>query len=266
MNILITGASEGLGLEIAKKFIREGHNVAICARRRVKLDEALTQLEQLAKDQILLWDTVDVSKETEIKEFIDDCIINFGKIDVLINNAGIYGPKGKIEDISSEEWKACIDINLFGTFYAMKHIIPHMKKNKYGKIINLSGGGATAPLPFISAYAASKCAVVRLTETIAEECKEFNIDINAIAPGLLDTRLLGEIKAVGPDVVGHKFYERVTEQQTTPLSLGADLCYYLASKESNGITGKLISANWDEWKTLHTKELTKDLYTLRRVV
>jgi len=147
-----------------------------------------------------------------------------------------------------------------------------MKKNKYGKIINLSGGGATAPLPFISAYAASKAAVVRLTETLAGECKDYNIDINAVAPGALNTRLLEEVLSAGPAKVGDDFYARALKQKASggaPLELGAELCVFLASSQSDGISGRLISAQWDPWRRLddYRAELAAgDIYTLRRIV
>ena len=141
-------------------------------------------------------------KKKTLKNLIDTAIANLGRIDIVVNNAGVYGPKGLIEDVDSEEWISAININLFSVFFMCKWILPHMKKNNSGKIINLSGGGATAPLPRISAYAASKAAVVRLTETLAEECKEYSIEINAIAPGALNTRLLEEVLESGPDKVG----------------------------------------------------------------
>jgi 3-oxoacyl-[acyl-carrier protein] reductase len=147
-----------------------------------------------------------------------------------------------------------------------------MKNNHYGKIINLSGGGATAPLPYISAYAASKAAVVRFTETIAEECKDYGIDVNAVAPGALNTRLLDEILVAGEEMVGKQFYEKALQQKEgggTPLQKGADLCVYLASAESDGITGKLISAVWDPWPAFNQRKaeiMSSDLYTLRRII
>lgn len=267
MNVIITGASEGLGLEIAKKFMKEGHSVAICARNEARLKKAQEQIASIRKNnETIAWAPIDVSEENAVKEFVKNCLIHFGKIDVLVNNAGIYGPFGNIEDVDSEEWKKCIDINLMGPFYFMKYIIPHMKENKYGKIINLSGGGATNPLPFISAYAASKCAIVRLTETIAKEVEEYNIDVNAIAPGALDTKMFDQVLDAGPEKVGQKFYDKITKEEKTPLSAGADLCYYLASKESDGITGKLISAKWDNYRTFTNEISQLDKYTLRRKV
>lgn len=272
-NAIITGANQGFGYAIAEKFIKEGASIIICARDLTKLNEADKNLKKISgSNQRIICKQLDISNENDVKIFLKESIEEFKKIDILVNNAGIYGPKGCIEDISSKEWIKGIEINLFGVFYTCKYIIPHMKNNKYGKIINLSGGGATNPLPRISSYAASKAAVVRLTETLAEECKDFNININAVAPGALNTRLLEEILEAGPDVVGKSFYEKSLKQKENggaSLEKGTSLIAYLASNESDGITGKLISAVWDPWNNFikYKKELnTTDIYTLRRIV
>jgi NAD(P)-dependent dehydrogenase (short-subunit alcohol dehydrogenase family) len=147
-----------------------------------------------------------------------------------------------------------------------------MKKNRSGKIIFISGGGATKPLPNLSAYAVSKAGVVRFAETLAEEVKDFNIEVNSVAPGALNTRLLDEILTAGPEKVGHTFYEQSLKQQAnggTPLDVGASLCVFLASDKSKGITGKLISAVWDPWQKLpeYLHDIQQsDIYTLRRIV
>jgi len=160
---------------------------------------------------------------------------------------------------------------LYGVLLPCRAIIPHFKAQQRGKIINLSGGGATAPLPFISAYAASKAAVVRLTETLAEELRDYNIAVNAIAPGALNTRLLDEVLTAGPAAVGEKFFNKAIKQKEAggaPLSLGASLCVWLGSAESDGITGKLLSAQWDPWRDLARRcdaLRESDIYTLRRI-
>jgi NAD(P)-dependent dehydrogenase (short-subunit alcohol dehydrogenase family) len=164
-----------------------------------------------------------------------------------------------------------MDINLYGVLLPSRAVIPHFKKNGRGKIIVLSGGGATNPLPNISAYAASKAAAVRLMETLAEELRSFQVDVNAIAPGALATRLVDEVLAAGPEKVGAAFFEKNKqwkEKGATPLELGARLAVYLASRESDGITGKLISAQWDPWEKLHEfkADLNSDIYALRRIV
>jgi NAD(P)-dependent dehydrogenase (short-subunit alcohol dehydrogenase family) len=272
-NAIVTGANRGFGFEVAKKFVQEGASVIICGRDADQVSQAVGALQGLSSpEQTVIGLPLDVSKEESVKKLIDTAIARLGRIDIVVNNAGVYGPKGLIEDVDSGEWISAININLFSVFFMCKWILPHMKKNNAGKIINLSGGGATAPLPRISAYAASKAAVVRLTETLAEECKEYPIEINAVAPGALNTRLLDEVLASGPGRVGKAFYEKALKQKSdggTPLDLGAALCVYLASPESDGITGKLISAPWDPWQDLarYREDLkNSDIYTLRRIV
>jgi len=159
-----------------------------------------------------------------------------------------------------------------GTVLCCRAFLPLLRRAKRGKILLLSGGGATKPLPFLSAYAASKAAVVRFGETLAEELRDAGIDVNSIAPGALNTRLLQEVIEAGPDKVGAPFYEASLRQKKsggTPLEKGADLCVYLASNAADGITGKLISAVWDPWPQFeeHRGELQgSDIYTLRRIV
>lgn len=272
-NTIVTGANQGLGLEIARHFVREGANVALCARDVAKLDAATAELKNLAKSgQKIVALACDVSDPAAVKKFVAAAITALGSIQVLVNNAGVYGPKGPSESVDFEEWKRAVEINLYGVMLPTQAIVPHLKAQGGGKIINLSGGGATQPLPNISAYAASKAAVVRLSETFAEELRAHKIDVNAVAPGALNTRLLDEVLQAGPATVGEAFYQRALKQKETggaPLELGASLCVWLASAQSDGITGKLFSAQWDPWKDLAAKrdQLAKsDIYTLRRIV
>jgi NAD(P)-dependent dehydrogenase (short-subunit alcohol dehydrogenase family) len=145
-----------------------------------------------------------------------------------------------------------------------------MISRRKGVVINLSGGGAVNPFPHFSAYSTSKAAVVRLTETVAEEVKEFNIRVNAIAPGAINTRLLDQVLEAG-ERAGKEFYTRAKEQKErggTPPEIGAELAVFLASRQAEGLTGRLISAVWDDWKSLpnHMKELTNSaMFTLRRI-
>jgi 3-oxoacyl-[acyl-carrier protein] reductase len=195
-----------------------------------------------------------------------------GGVSVLVNNAGVYGPIGPVEDNDWDEWTQALAINLLGTVAFCRAAVPGMRRRGYGKIVNLSGGGATAPLPRFSAYAASKAAVVRFTETLAEELKDAGVDVNAIAPGALNTRLLDEVLAAGPDRTGAAFYERALKQRDdggAPLEKGAALAVFLASAASDGISGRLLSAVWDDWAGLPEKRAalaSGDVYTLRRIV
>jgi len=273
-NIILTGGSQGLGKEIAKKFLQNGAFVAICARDDIILKEAYDELLQYKSDeQQLLIGKTDISNNSEVEEFVLLCLKTFKKIDILVNNAGIHGSKNTIDEekFDFDGWISAININLIGTLNMCHAVVPYLKQNKSGKIINLSGGGATSPMPGMSAYAASKAAVVRLTETIALELKQFKIDVNAVAPGAMNTRLLNDVLSNGRGKVTEEYYQKALEQRKnggTPPSLAAELCVYLASDESNGITGKLISAVWDDWKNLHNNldKLDSDIYTLRRIV
>jgi NAD(P)-dependent dehydrogenase (short-subunit alcohol dehydrogenase family) len=270
---IITGANQGLGFEIAKHFVAAGANVMLCARNFAKLKECQKELSAIAPPDVkILIRATDISKLDDVERLAADTLLQFGRIDILVANAGVYGTKGPIEEIDWQEWSDSIDINLKGTVLQCRAVIPHFKKARRGKIIILSGGGATKPMPFLSAYAASKAAVVRFAETLAEEVKEYGIDVNTVAPGALNTRLLDEILAAGPDKVGKSFYEQSLQQHAqggTPLSMGASLCVFLASAESDGITGKLISAVWDPWDNFQSylEDLkTTDIYTLRRII
>ncbi|HEV2696331.1 MAG TPA: SDR family oxidoreductase [Verrucomicrobiae bacterium] len=271
-NALITGGSQGLGKTIAEHFLQEGANVVICARSEKELLATRDELAKKFPAQKVAAKTCDVANEAQVSELVAFTLRELGSLDVLVLNAGIYGPMGPTESVPLDEWRRAIDINLFGVLLPCRSAIPHFKKAGRGKIVILSGGGATNPLPNISSYAASKAAVVRLMETLAEELRSFQVDVNAIAPGALATRLVDEVIAAGPEKVGAAFFEKNKgwkEKGAVPLELGANLAVYLASAESNGITGKLLSAQWDPWKDLqkHRDDLAKsDIYCLRRIV
>jgi NAD(P)-dependent dehydrogenase (short-subunit alcohol dehydrogenase family) len=195
-----------------------------------------------------------VSNEPQVNALVAFALEKLGSLHALVLNAGIYGPMGPTESVDLTEWRRAMDINVGGVLLPCRALIPHFKKDGRGKIVILSGGGATNPLPNISAYAASKAAAIRLMETLAEELKNFHVDVNA-----------------GPEKVGPAFFKKNKlwkEKGAVPLELGANLAVYLASAESDGITGKLISAQWDPWEQLHEfkSDLNSDIYTLRRIV
>ena len=165
--------------------------------------------------QKVLAKTCDVSSESQVNGFVAFALRELGALQALVLNAGIYGPMGAVESVSLDEWRRAMDINLYGVLLPCRALIPHFKKAGRGKIIVLSGGGATSPMPNISAYAASKAAVVRLMETLAEELRPHRVDVNAIAPGALATRLVDEVLAAGPDKVGQVFYEKNRQWKAT---------------------------------------------------
>lgn len=269
---IITGASRGLGYNITERFLKEGASLIVCARNVRELEKSIAvfQAKKEYSGKVIAM-CADVAKEEDAAVLCSTCIQQFGKIDILVNNAGIHGAKGAIDTVDMDEWKRAVEVNLYGTVHMIRHAIVHMKKQKYGKIINLSGGGAASPRPYFSAYAASKAAVVRLTENFAQEYKEDGIDINAVAPGAMNTQLLTDILSVDEAVIGEEYEkaQKLLKTGGTDMQIPVGLCVYLASSESDGITGRLISAVWDSWTDLHThlKQLqNSDIYTLRRIL
>jgi 3-oxoacyl-[acyl-carrier protein] reductase len=270
---VISGASKGLGAAIAEAYVKAGASVVICARDNDRLLEKQAELKCISTGNAkIMAIPTDISSPKEVDYLIKTTEAALGGIDILVANAGIYGPIGPLETLDWQAWSQSIDINLKGTILQCRSIIPVFKKQKHGKIIIISGGGATKPMPNFSAYATAKAGVVRFSETLAEELRKFNIDVMAIAPGALNTGFLNEVLSAGPEKVGDHFYQAALEQEKSggsPLELAANLSVYLASDAANGITGKLISAVWDRWSTLHeyfSEIANTDIYTLRRVV
>lgn len=269
---LVTGAGQGLGAEIARQYVINGASVMLCGRSAEKLEaQKLNLTPLLAPDARIVTSALDVAEPRQVDATFARLRSEFPRLDIVVNNAGVYGPMGNIEDIDWEEWVDALRINLLGLAYVSRAAIPIMRAQRHGKIINVSGGGAANPMPKISAYAASKAGVVRFTESLALECLDDHIDVNAIAPGALRTHMMDQLLRAGPEKVGAQFYDRmkrIAEEGGTPLSLGAALCVFLGSPDSDGITGKLIAAQWDRWEDWpqHLDELNaSDVYTLRRI-
>ncbi|HYB97076.1 MAG TPA: SDR family oxidoreductase [Vicinamibacterales bacterium] len=271
-NAIITGGSQGLGRAIAEAYVAAGARVLITARTANDLAAAKSVLEEVAElpDRVLTM-AGDVSVESDVQQFVAFAIDKWGSIDILVNNAAIYGPLGPLNECDWQEWKRTIEINLYGSVLPAREVLPHMKRRRYGKIVQVSGGGAANPLPRITAYASAKAAVVRFAESLAEEVAEFAIDVNAIAPGPLHTRMLDRVLEAGPAAVGEAFHARMTQLKAggaTPLERAARLAVFLGSSASDGLTGRLISAAWDSWETIPerlTEIQSSDVYTVRRI-
>jgi len=266
--IIITGGSMGIGFAVAQKCVEEGAHLILISRHTKDLKKAINKISGNNKNHMCI--TLDVSQPENVKEIVETIEKNFNLIDGLVNCAGIYGPIGKLDEINPTEFVEAININLLGTFYMCHHCIPLLKKSKRGKIVNYSGGGAASPFPNYSAYAVGKTAIVRLTENMALEFINDSIDINAVAPGFVVTRLHKETIKAGKKA-GEDFLKKTQEQIDKggiPADLAARLTVFLLSSESNGITGKFISAPWDPWEDssfLTRLNSDRDFATLRRI-
>lgn len=269
---IITGANQGLGLEIASQYLAEGASLVLCARNAPLLQNAQQQLlAQMSPSQFIEVVAADVSNPTDVEKVVAKALERGGRIDILVNNAGILGPMGNTEEVDWQAWVNVLQVNVQGSVLMARAVLPIMKQQHKGKIIQLSGGGATSPMPQISAYAASKAAIVRFAETLAQEVQAFGIDVNAIAPGALNTRMLEEVLDAGPDKVGKTYFDRSIKQKETggaSIEKAAQLAVFLASAASDGITGRLISAvwdNWQQWPDYRDELAASDAYTLRRI-
>ena len=270
---LITGANQGLGLAIARAYVNAGASVMLCARNAGMLDRARAEVATGATaGQRVIAQAADVSNRDDVERLAAHACGEFPDLQILVNNAGVYGPIGPSEAVDWDSWVRAIEINLFGSVLMCRALLPHFKRRRYGKIVQLSGGGATNPLPRLTAYAASKAAIVRFAESLALDVRDLGIDVNSIAPGPLNTRMMRELLEAGPEAAGDAFFDRmkrIAEEGGAPLETGAALAVFLASAASDGITGKLLSAVWDPWETFADRrdDLHRtDVYTLRRIV
>lgn len=267
---IVTGAGRGIGEAVAGAFAREGARSILVARTASEVVAAAAAVRASGAAASAV--PADVSDPAAADRIVQAAIETYGRVDILVNAAGVYGPIGPVWEADPREWVRAIEVNLFGTMYLSRAAAPHMIRQREGKIVNFSGGGATAPLPYFSAYAVSKSAVVRFTETLAEEVRSFNIQVNAIAPGAVDTRLQDAVLAAG-DRAGPLFerIRRLRERQEggVPRDLPASLAVFLASPASNGLTGKLIAAPYDGWQTWDAAKIadvmTLPWFTLRRL-
>lgn len=269
MKILITGSSSGIGRWLAAHYSQTGHQVWGIARR----DQSDFEAEQRGFGHSFRATRADVSKWEELDALRVAVERDWKNLDGLICCAGIQGPLGAAMKLSSAAWHQSLGINLHGTFNTLLALYdPLHRAERRAKIICFSGGGSTAPRPFFTPYAVAKAAVVRMVENLAHEWAELPIDINAIAPGAVNTRMTDEVLAAGPAVVGKKEYEKTLEQKLkggTPLAKVGALTDFLLSPQSDRISGRLISGLWDPYSSLprlRSQLENSDVYTLRRII
>jgi NAD(P)-dependent dehydrogenase (short-subunit alcohol dehydrogenase family) len=273
---VITGGSRGIGKTIAEFFVREGARVFILSRDKKEIAAAMREIEEVIglrprKEALIQGFVCDVSDAAATLRIIRAIGKKTHGIDILVNCAGIQAPIGPFAENKTGDWEKNIAVNLFGTMHACKAVLPFMIKRRRGSIINFSGGGATSSRPNFSAYAVAKTGVVKLTEILADELAPYHVKVNAIAPGAVNTFMLAEVLAVG-EVAGKAELaaskKRMKEGGISP-EVAAALAVFLASHDSDGLTGRLISAPWDAWRKWDKKTIKKiaatDKFKLRRL-
>jgi len=248
--VVVTAGGSGIGRATAERFLANGAKVYVCDIERKMLDEVLSA------NPALKGSLADVAKPADVERLFKTALAELGGIDVLVNNAGIGGPRGAVEDLSYEDWDRCIAVNLNGMFYCIKQVVPAMKRQNSGCIINISTGSAKVGLPHRSPYVASKVGVLGLTYTLARELGPSNIRVNAILPGAIDNpRGRALVKRYG-DERGMTFEQAEAQllgfvsmrTWIDPTEIG-DTCVFLASHAGRHISGQNLGVDGNfEWE------------------
>jgi NAD(P)-dependent dehydrogenase (short-subunit alcohol dehydrogenase family) len=262
--ILITGAGRGIGKRLAIGFANKRARVALLSRSKAELDLANLEIEHGGGIALRL--RADVRDAEQLAAAVDRMKAQYGRLDVLVCAAAVQGPIGPFVANAAKAWAETFETNLMGVVNAVRAVLPHMIEKRSGKIIVLSGRGAADARPNFSAYAASKAALVRFVETIAEEVRDHNIQVNAMSPGGTYTHMTDEILLAG-EQAGRREHEEAVEVRLTggvAPEKQIELAVFLASEDSNHVSGKMIHVN-DDWRRLEHATVGREMYTLRRV-
>jgi fengycin family lipopeptide synthetase B len=265
--IVLTGGSEGIGRALGESLLKSGAQVVICSRNAKDIKKTCKELDPSGK--LCFGMACDVSNEKKCKALVKFALKKMGTIDVLINNAGIIGEVGPIEESNMKKWQSTFEVNVLGVAQMSKYVLPIMKKKKFGKIINFAGGGVGGkkPMPRFGAYFSSKMAVVGLTETLASEVSLNGIKVNCVAPGAINTAITEETLARGISKIGEAAYNQIIEQKKKggdALGSVIELVRFLCSDDSDHISGCLLSAKWDTIEKLKS-DVGENIYKLRRI-
>jgi 3-oxoacyl-[acyl-carrier protein] reductase len=264
---LVAGASGTIGRAVAERFYQEGASVASTSYSTIPGNFP----DELCNgNQRTLCFVLDVRQWDEVQKVVRNVEKELGRIDVLANCIGELGPIGPTHAVSVEQWTHTIEANLIGCFYLARAVLPGMLARNTGKILHFSGGGAAYPRPYFTAYSASKAAVVRFTESLAEELQGTGIQANAIAPGPVKSRMWDQMRAAGTVGGPCLLAELKKMDETGGISVErvAALALFLASERSGKLSGRLISTVYDNWENLEqriSEIMPSEAGTLRRI-
>jgi NAD(P)-dependent dehydrogenase (short-subunit alcohol dehydrogenase family) len=264
---IVTGASQGIGRAIAQCCADQGAKVALVARTASKLEAVAAEIRDGGGTALAI--PTDVTDQTAVKAMARQAEAELGPVDLLVNNAGAFFAIGPSWEVDPDTWWSDVTINLLGVFLCCRAVVPGMVARKRGRVINLIGGGTDAPLPYGSAYAASKAAVMRLTETLAVELNEHGVFVFALRPGFVRTEMsVYQLSEEGrrwlPDTA-----QRFEEEKNVPSTMAGDLAVEFASGRFDALTGRYIRVkdykgdDLDEVEAQIPEILEKDLRTLR---
>lgn len=261
--VLVTGGSMGIGAAVARSLAERGARVVLVARGAEALEATLAGLPGERHEAHPL----DVADEAGWRELAG----GLGELHGLVCAAAVLEPVGPVGSYEPSRFRRTLDVNVFGTLLAIHHCLPALRTAR-GAIVTFSGGGGAAPLPRYDAYAASKAAIVRLSENLAAELAEAGVRVNCVAPGFVATRMHEATLAAGPAAAGEDYFEHTRRELAgggVPAVEAAELvCLLLGDPEPVPFTGRLVSARWDPWREPAFRErlaAARDLATLRRI-
>jgi NAD(P)-dependent dehydrogenase (short-subunit alcohol dehydrogenase family) len=246
LRVLVTAGASGIGLEIARAFRREGARVHVCDIDQAALDSLA------ATDPELTRSFGDVAKRADMARVFDEALQVLGGLDALVNNAGIAGPTGRVEEINPEDWDRCLDVCITGQYNCTRLAVPHLKQSRNASIVNLSSAAGRFGFPLRSPYSAAKWAVIGFTKSLSRELGEFGIRVNAVLPGIVSgdrQRRVMEAKAQQRGI-SYEEMERTAfanaslKEYVTPQQL-ADQIVFLCSPRGRTISGQAISIDGD---------------------
>jgi len=251
---IVTGAAKGMGAAITTTLAREGADVVLTARDTAALEKVASEVRGLDRKALVV--ACDVTDEAQVKVMVARALEFFdGRIDILVNVAGVTGPiETPVQDIKAEDFDYVISSNERGTFLPIKHVVPTMIAQKNGKIVNIGGTSGLRGYPMRTAYSASKWAVRGITRTVALELGKYNINVNAVCPGIVETPRMQKLCEEKAKVRGwtiQEVYDEYVEDMalkrvTTPQDV-ADAVLFMVSDDSRQITGQQLAVDggWD---------------------
>ena len=242
LRVLVTAGASGIGREIARAFAEEGARVHVCDVD----DEALDALRR--SDPGVTASRADVADRRDVARLFEEALSGLGGLDVLVNNAGIAGPTGRVEEINPEDWDRCVEVCLTSQFNCVRLAIPHLRESRNASIVNLSSIAGRLGFALRSPYAAAKWGVIGFTKSLAIELGEDGIRVNAILPGVVEGDRIRRVFESKAQVRGVSFQEVQDEAlayvsmktMVTPRQL-ADQILFLCSPRGRTISGQALS-------------------------
>jgi NAD(P)-dependent dehydrogenase (short-subunit alcohol dehydrogenase family) len=233
--VIITGGGSGIGRAAALRISREGADLVIADINQDSGEETVHLVEKIGGNAV--FHHTDVTIPEEVEQLVNRTVSLYGKLDVMINNAGITQKENKIHNVPINEWKKVVDVCLDGVFYGMKYAIPEMMKNGSGSIINTASVAGIKGQKLLGAYTAAKSGVIAITKSTALEYGKYNIRVNAIAPGIIDTEIVSEWRNAEkwPLMSTANALRRIGQPEEV-----ANACVFLASDEASFVTGTTL--------------------------